>query len=154
VNDLTAATKALNDIIASLKAGGWIALIAFVAILAYLIFKPMIARQRQVGQTVTVTTQTKDDTLKQAEECPLHSGVERRFEDIKQFRLENHEEHQQLFSDIKGLSVAVAGVASAATTASVQATQAVRDASQAAAAAAVAAAAAAATAERRRQAEQ
>ena len=139
MQDLTVATKALQDLVSSLKTGGWIAVVAFALILTYLLIKPLLARQRQSGQTVTVTTKTQDeshDPLKMAEECPLHSGVERRFEDLKLFRNENHQEHQQLFSDIKGLSVAVAGVASAATTASVQATQAVRDASQAAAAAA------------------
>jgi hypothetical protein len=60
--------------------------------------------------------------------CPLHSGLESRLDAgdenkadltsrLAALRTENHQEHQKIFEDIKGLAIAVAGAASAAATA-------------------------------------
>jgi hypothetical protein len=46
--------------------------------------------------------------------CPLHEGLS---EEIKTLHGENRSDHKQIFDDIKGLSIAIAGAASAAATA-------------------------------------
>jgi hypothetical protein len=60
--------------------------------------------------------------------CPLHSGLEAQIktgekqgtdlaEELKNLHAENRQDHQQIFADIKALSISVAGAAAAAATA-------------------------------------
>lgn len=46
--------------------------------------------------------------------CPLHEGLT---QEIKTLHEENRSDHKQIFEDIKGLSIAIAGAASTAATA-------------------------------------
>ena len=62
--------------------------------------------------------------------CSLHSGIESQIatqktelaDELKNLHAENRQDHQQIFADIKGLSIAVAGAAAAAANAAVAAT--------------------------------
>jgi len=67
---------------------------------------------------------------KNGKPCPLHSGLESQIttqktelaDELKNLHAENRQDHQQIFADIKGLSIAVAGAAAAAANAAVAAT--------------------------------
>ncbi len=52
--------------------------------------------------------------------CPLHEGLT---QEIKILHLENRADHKQIFEDIKGLSIAVAGATSAAAAAVIAASK-------------------------------
>jgi hypothetical protein len=123
MQDLTATTKALNDILGAIKSAGWLAIAALLIIGAVLIAKPLLNRQRKATQEVNVTVPTPaiEGPDRGTPTCSLHSGVVAQLDELHQFRSDNKADHEKIFDKLDGLSTAVIG--------------AVNDAAQAAAAA-------------------
>ena len=131
LQDLSAATKSVNDLLTAMRSAGWVAVVAFALVLTFLVIKPILARQRKATQEVNLTIPTipGNGTNGSGKTCPLHSGVEAQLQRSADYRQENKEEHERIFTKLDGLVGAVTNASLAAG----QAAQAAADAAKAAA---------------------
>jgi hypothetical protein len=120
VQEIAGLKDSLINIATAFKLGGVTFLVGFLGFIVYKIVEIMAKRQHKATQEVNIKMPGgQGQGQGAAKVCPLHSGVESQLEELRGFRKENHDAHEKIFEDIKGLSVSVAiAAASAAAAAS------------------------------------
>jgi len=133
MQDLATAVKALNDSTAALKAGGWIAVVALISFLAFLLLKPALARQRKATNEMHVSVAgDKGGGPQGTRVCGLHSGVQATLDKLEEYHEDDKRAQAKLFDKMDAVSKSVSDASVAASAAAATASNAALAAANAA----------------------
>jgi hypothetical protein len=118
MQELSAAIKALNDASATFKSLGWMGVAILVAVLAFLLLKPLLARSRKATQEFNLSLAPPAPVQPSGgngsgKVCPFHSGIEKQLEGIEKYQEQNSRQHGQLYDGLKQVAVNVASLTEA-----------------------------------------
>jgi len=141
MQDLTSAIKALNDAAASANLKGWLFIVCFIAILAYLLLKPLLSHPRKPTQEMHLNLAGVKENGGPGgmKVCALHSGVDAKLEKFSEYHEEDKREFEKISEKLDGLAKSITDSTATALDAANHATAAALAASTAATNAALAA---------------